>query len=53
MLDEAVKYGISMCREKDINEAEKDLKTVLIQTGWIHNLVTEDIEEGNLMSCNH
>lgn len=35
MLDEAVKYGISMYEERDINEAEKDLKTMSIQGRYI------------------
>lgn len=51
MLDEAVKYGISIYEERDINEAEKDLKTMSIQGRYI--TVTEDIEKGKLMSCNH
>lgn len=35
MLDEAAKYGISMCGKRDINEAEKDLKTVSSQARYI------------------
>ena len=35
MLDEAVKYGISMYEERDINEADKDLKTMSIQGRYI------------------